>query len=177
MKRPTTRTSGTCVVVLILSMASCAESTEDEQVLTPPEVAGHYNLTGQIVDNGCNALNDWDLWGEVLVWADQTPSGLATFTLDIEQADTVLSAVLLPGLGDGCVLDGSIGAGGAFDLSGSCDDTITRAMSVIGTIDAYGDGWEMSSILSMELDREGDGTFDCEVSHIEISGTGFVPTR
>lgn len=159
-----------------LLLVGCpTDDSGDDPLLAIPEASGHYNLTGQIVDNGCNALGDWDLWEDVFPWTDQTPSGLLVFTADLTQSSTVIDALILPGASDsGCAWSGSIGAGGAFDLSGPCDDTIHREISLIGTVSEYGDGFEIDATLSANLDREGDGTADCTVEHVAVSGTGFA---
>jgi len=158
-----------CAAALWLCATACGDGDIEPEV--PPYVAGSYTMSLQQLDSGC-LPPDFDFW-EIFAFAENNGNDLPVVTAEIEQQEGDLVATLGP---SGCVLTGGIVAGGAFSLSGDCDDAVmARALRITGTISPFGSNWDLDAILVIDVDGAGsvaDGEVDCSVDPVEVSGTG-----
>jgi hypothetical protein len=86
-----------------------------------------------------------------------------------------LQATFAPG---GCELSGGIVTGGAFSLTGDCDDSVMeRYFSLTGTISSFGSNWDLEGTLVIDVDLldggVADGEVDCTVNAVRVSGSGL----
>ncbi len=156
---------------LMVSLWGCAGDADDEPE-PPPYVAGDYVLALQQSDSDC-LPPDFDFW-EIFAFAENNGNNLPVITVAMSQVDAELAAVVSPA---DCSLTGSIVAGGAFSLSGSCDDEVmARDFTMTGTITAFGANWELQANLVIDVDLLVDGApddaVDCSVGAVSVSGTG-----
>jgi len=139
----------------------------------PPHVAGSYVLSLQQSDSGC-LPPDFDFW-EIFAFAENNGNNLPIVTAEITQTDGDLEATFEPG---GCELSGGIVPGGAFSLTGNCNDSLMeRHFSLTGTISPFGSNWDLSGTLVIDVDvidgGSADGEVDCTVNAVSVSGTGL----
>ena len=138
----------------------------------PPHVAGAYVLSMQQSDSGC-LPPEFDFW-EIFAFAENNGNNLPIVTAEITQSDADLQATFSPG---GCELSGGIVSGGAFSLTGSCDDALmARFFSLTGTITPFGSNWNLEGTLVIDVDLidggVADGEVDCTVNDVQVSGSG-----
>jgi hypothetical protein len=139
----------------------------------PPHVAGSYVLSLQQSDSGC-LPPDFDFW-EIFAFAENNGNNLPIVTAEITQNDADLQATFAPG---GCELSGGIVTGGAFSLTGDCNDLLMeRYFSLTGTITSFGSNWDLEGTLVIDVDLldggAADGEVDCTVNAVSVSGSGL----
>ena len=140
----------------------------------PMEVAGSYVLVAQQLDTECVGPS-WDYW-EIFDFMERTANDVPSMAIIVTQDGATLVGTQSPA---GCVLSGSVGAEGAFSLRGACPTpSMDRELALSGTIAPYGSGFDVDGGLVIEVDRDDgaggppDGTVDCTVTSVEISGSG-----
>ena len=158
-----------CAALALMLLPACGGEPEPE---LPPEVAGSYTLALQQSDSGCYPP-EYDFW-EIFAFAQNNGNNLPIITAEIEQIDSDLEASLGP---SGCVLAGAVVVGGAFSLTGNCDDSLmARGFTMTGTITPFGANLELEAtlVIDVELLVNGapDGEADCVVTAVDVSGTG-----
>jgi hypothetical protein len=157
------------LLFLLLLLSGCPEP-EPEGPVTP-DSNGRYNLVFTQQDSTC--LPPDFTFDDVFAFLDQTTPGVpvtsALFVQDGEQLAITLEH-------SDCTLTGSIGGGGATSVTGACDDaTMTRSMTLIGTVTDNGSSLDFDGNLRMDIDGGAagiDGTTDCTVDPVEVRGTG-----
>jgi hypothetical protein len=130
-------------------------------------------LSLQQNDSGCYPP-DFDFW-EIFAFAENNGNNLPIVTAEISQTDSDLAATFAPG---GCDLSGGIVTGGAFSLTGACDDALMeRDFSLTGAISAFGNNWDLQGTLVIDVDLldggAADGEVDCTVNSVSVSGSGL----
>ena len=162
-----------CVLGLFIVPLAVGCAVEEDGPEPPPYVAGSYVLSLQQNDSGCYPP-DFDFW-EIFAFAENNGNNLPIVTADISQTDTELAATFTPG---GCDLSGGIVTGGAFSLTGDCDDSLMeRDFSLTGSISAFGSNWDLQGTLVIDVDLldggTADGEVDCTVNSVTVSGSGL----
>ncbi len=139
----------------------------------PPHIAGSYVLSLQQSDSGC-VPPEFDFW-EIFAFAENNGNNLPIVTAEITQTDGDLQATFAP---SGCELSGGIVTGGAFSLTGDCNDSVMeRYFSLTGTISSFGSNWDLEGTLVIDVDLlaggVADGEVDCTVNAVSVSGSGL----
>lgn len=149
-------------------------SADDDDATTPMDVAGSYALIGQQLDTDCTGA-EWDFW-EIFDFMERTGTDIPSMSLEIAQTGGALDATMQPA---GCEWAGSVGADGTFSLRGPCDTaSMNREIAITGSIALYGTSFDVDGTMVIEVDRDDgaggdpDGTVDCTVTAVEISGSG-----
>lgn len=156
----------------VLLLVGCP--TGDPPPSDPMEVAGTYALAGQQLDSECVGAG-WDFW-EIFDFMERTPTDVPSMQLVITQSDGNIEANQSPG---DCVLDGSVGASGTFSLRGRCDTaSMNRDLEISGNITLFGANFDLDANMRIDVDQSDgaggppDGTIDCSVTTVELSGSG-----
>jgi len=140
-----------------------------------PDSNGRYNLVFTMQDTAC-VPPDF-LFDDLFAFLDQPTAGITVTSAQFVQEDEQLAITLES---SGCVLTGSIGSGGATTVSGACDDALmTRQMTIIGNVTESVSALEFEGTLRFDVDGGPagiDGTIDCSVDPVEVSGTGTPPS-
>ena len=157
----------------VLSCFGCPPA-DDDDVLEPMEVAGTYVFVGQQLETDCTGV-EWDFW-EIFDFMERTPNDVPSMSVQVGQTGGALAATQDP---SACEWAGSVGADGTFSLRGPCDTaTMNRQISITGAITQYGSNFDVDGTMVIEVDRDDgaggppDGTVDCTVSAVELSGSG-----
>jgi len=152
------------LLVLIVLVAGCRPNSDSEP---PADISGSYNFATFLDNNECVTLDFW----QIFAFAEDNGNGMPVFVADFEQQGAELTAALQ--LAD-CSLTGDVVAGGAFALSGPCnDDSMDRDLFLNGTAELDGMGWEVEEgALVIDVHVSGDeGGAECSVTST-VQGSG-----
>ena len=160
------------LLLALLSAAGCPSG--EPEPAQPMQVAGAYVLVAQQLNTECVGAA-WDYW-EIFDFMERTGNDVPSMAVAVTQDGGVLEGTQSPA---GCVLSGSVGAEGAFSLRGACPTaTMDRELALTGTIALYGTSFDVDGDLVIDVDRDDgaggppDGTVDCTVTSVEITGSG-----
>ena len=151
---------------------------DDDDVTTPMDIAGNYVVVGQQLQTDCTGA-DWDFW-EIFDFMERTANDVPSMSLVVEQSGGALSATMEPGA---CAWSGSVGADGTFSLRGPCPTaSMDRDVAITGAVTLFGSNFDLDGTMVIEVDRDDgaggppDGTLDCTVSAVELTGSGSAPS-
>ena len=163
--------------LVVLAATLGCPTADDDGVPDPMEVGGSYVMVGQQLETDCTGP-EWDFW-EIFDFMERTANDVPSMSLEIGQTGGALSATQQP---SACEWAGSVGADGTFSLRGPCDTaTMNRQISITGAITLYGSNFDVDGTMVIEVDRDDqagggpDGTVDCTVSAVELTGSGAPP--
>jgi len=156
-------------LALLIPAAGCP--TEETDLPEIPSISGNYNMALTLLDNACFEF-DYD---DLMAWTLESEAA-RSMSIAMSQDGSSLTGVVGPDVG--CVLTGTVGTGGTWNLSGPCDDAfMERSIRISATSTPYGQGLDLAGTLTFGVDGEpgiegsADGDIDCEVEH-RIQGTG-----
>ena len=162
-----------------LTLSIGCPTADDDDATTPMEVAGSYSIVGSQLETTCTGA-EWDFW-EIFDFMERTANDVPAMTWDIIQDGGALTADMGPA---DCVWTGSVGADGTFSLRGPCATaSMDREITITGNIAPFGNNFDVDGTMVIDVDRDDgagggpDGTPDCTVSAVELTGSGSPPAE
>lgn len=163
------------ILSLCLLLAACPSTSEEAPAPEIPDLSGEYSLVFSQANTQCFPPDY--LFEDIFAFLDNVDSGTPVSTATFAQDGTQLAVTLHS---SDCILTGGVGEAGAFNVLGQCDDdTMTRELDVQGDASRSGlSGWSIAATGTLDVDSNDgagggpDGTVDCVVDDVTVTGTG-----